>query len=178
MHIKWVFKHFRPQSKGYIYILAALWITGLILGIILSCVCSQNANSILYGAMLAEPSPLYLLCVCVLPVAFSAIAFASPLNWLAYIAVFLFAVSHSFCAATIYTAVGSAAWLLRPMLLFAASCTSVLMWWLLLQNNAGRHAGKKIRFAILMSCIVCIVDLFLISPLVGDFTKVLLEGFA
>lgn len=171
MHSKWVFKHFYPWSGRRVRLLAALWILGLLVGIILCSISSYDAAGMLYNAISTSPAPLGLFLVCVLPVVFTAIALTSPLFQLSYLVVFLSAVSHGFCGIMIYIAQGNVAWLLRPLLLFSASCTSVLMWWLLLQSKTKSYLHKNIRLAGVMSCFIYIVDLFLVSPFVGDLAK-------
>lgn len=173
MHSKWVFKHFRAQSNKQCCLMAFLWGAGLLFGILLCILSPYETTDILYGVIGTKPSLLSLLLVCMLPVVLSAIAVCSPLFPIAYILVFLSAVSHGFCGTVIYLAVGDAAWLLRPIFLFSASCSSVLMWWLLFQANTGERLHKHIGFALCLSSLVYIIDLFLISPLVGDIAKVL-----
>jgi hypothetical protein len=74
---------------------------------------------------------------------------------------------------SISIAFGSSAWIIRPLLLFSSGCSSVLMWWLVLRGNAGRNYKKHICFAFFTSCLVYVLDLFLVSPFVGDLIKVL-----
>ena len=173
MHSKWVFKHFRTRSNKRIYLLASLWGVGLLFGILLCSLSHNDITNSLYDVICTKPLTLNLLLVCMLPVALTVISMCSPLFPIAYLLVFVSAVSHGFCGIAIYVAFGNAAWLLRPILLFSAGCTSVLMWWLLLQCNTGKHLRKCIYLALCLSCLIYIVDLFLISPLVGDLTKVL-----
>ena len=171
MHPKWVFKHFYPQSGRRVRLLAALWILGLLAGIILCSIGPYDAADILHSTVSVSPAPLSLFLICFLPVIFVAIALTSPFFLLSYFAVFLSAVSHGFCGIMIHVAQGSAAWLLRPLLLFSASCTSVLMWWLLLQSKNKSRLHRNIRLAGILSCLIYIVDLFLVSPFVGDLAK-------
>ena len=173
MHSKWVFKHFRSWSSRRIYLLALLWIAGLLTGILLCTLAPYDTVGIFYGVIGKKPSVLGLFFVSVLPVLLFTLAIRSPLIYLSALLMFFSAISHGFCGTAIYIAVGSASWLLRPMLLFSAGSTSVLIWWLLLQNNAVKRSIKNARFAICLSCLVYFIDLFFLSPLVGDITKVL-----
>ena len=178
MHTKWVFKHFYPRSDRQICIFAVLWVIGLLSGVLLCKHSSFDVSIIFFGAVNTDPLPLILFLICVLPATLSAFAFSCSLFPIACLIVFSVALFQGFSGTLIYMSVGSAAWLLRPMLLFSASCTSVLMWWLLLQSKSGRLIYKNIRFAFVFSCITFLIDLFLVSPLVSDLTKVLLEGVA
>ena len=171
MHSKWVFKHFSYCARSRILHLFALWLTGLLIGILLCSSGSLDHGAVLRSVVVGRPSPIGLLLVCVLPVALTVIALRSPLIAVLYPAVFLNAVSHSFCGSVIYIAQGSAAWLLRPMLLFPSCCATVLMWWLILQSESKYCNHKNTRFAFIASGIVYIVDLFVISPFIGDLSK-------
>lgn len=171
MHSKWVFKHFRPRSGRQVGFLAALWMVGLFAGIALCSLGSFDSAALLRSAVSVAPTPLGLFLTCVLPIALIAIAFTSSLFGLAYITVFLCAASHGFCGIMIYFAQGSAAWLLRPMVLFSAGFTSVIMWWLILQSESKSRLHNNVRLAGVLSCFVYIIDLFVISPLVGDLLK-------
>lgn len=171
MHSKWVFKHFSCYARSRILLLFALWVTGLLVGILLCSFGSLDHGAVLRSVVVGRPSPIGLLLVCVLPVALTVIALQSPLIVVLYPAVFLNAVSHSFCGSAIYIAQGSAAWLLRPMLLFPSCCAAVLMWWLILQSESKYPNRKNTRLAFIISGIVYIVDLFVVSPLIGDLSK-------
>ena len=173
MHSKWVFKHFRPRSGKRSTYLVLLWVIGLVLGVLLCSLTPCDTAAILFGALYTKPSVFGLLLICVLPVVLAAISVCTSLFGFSYLVVFLSAVSRGFCGTAIYMAVGNAAWLLRPLLLFSTGCTSVLMWWLLLHADTGRRLSKRIGFSLGLSCFVYIIELFLISPLVGDLAKVL-----
>lgn len=171
MHSKWVFKHFYPRPKRQLYILAALWTFGLLAGVLLCNLGLNDSAGVLLGAALTAPSPLGLFLVCMLPVTLTAIALVSPLFVLAYIIVFLGAVSHGFCGIMIYMAQGSAAWLLRPMLLFSSSCISVLVWWLFLKSEMKGHLHRNIRLVCILAFFIYAIDLFIVSPFVDDLAK-------
>lgn len=173
MHTKWVFKHFRPRAGKRNFFLVLLWDIGLVLGVLLCSLAPCDISDILFGAIYTKPSVFGLFLVCVLPVALTAISVRTSLFWFSYLTVFLSAVSRGFSGTAIYIAVGSASWLLRSLLLFSASCTSVLMWWLLLQADTGRHLRERMRLSLGLSCFVYIIELFFISPLVSDLVKVL-----
>lgn len=171
MHSKWVFKHFSYCARSRILHLFALWLTGLLIGILLCSSGSLDYSAVLQNAVVGRPSPIGLLLVCVLPVTLTVIALQSPLIVVLYPAVFLNAVSHSFCGTAIYIAQGSAAWLLRPMLLLPSCCAAVLIWWLILQSKSKYPNRNNARLAFIISGIVYIVDLFIVSPLIGDLSK-------
>ena len=173
MHTKWVFKHFRPRAGKRNFLLVLLWGIGLVLGLLLCSLAPYNNSDIIFCAISTKPSAFGSFLICVLPVVFAAISVHASLFGLSCLAVFLNAVSRGFCGTAIFEAVGTAAWLLRPLLLFTTGCTSVLMWWILLQNNTKRRLQKRIFFALCLSCFVYIIELFFVSPLVGDLAKVL-----
>lgn len=171
MHLRWVFTHFQPRSCRPGRSLVMLWTLGLLIGILLSCLASYDFTETFRLLFATEPGPLQLFFVCVLPVASVAITLSSSLYVFSYIAVFFCAVSHGFCGSAIYVMLGSSAWLLRPILLFSAGCTSVLMWWLLLQNETQSRFYRNIRIAGILSCLILFIDLFIVSPFIGDLAK-------
>ena len=173
MHSKWVFKHFRPYESKRNLVLILTWCGGLLAGVLLCSHASYNYANIVYGAIHTCPSLPGQLVVCVLPVTVSALAVYLPLFPVAYILVLLSAVTHGFSGMAIFMAVGSAAWIVRPMLLVSSSCAFVLMWWLLLQRDAGSRTYKPVCLALCLSCLIGILYLFFISPFIGDLTKVL-----
>ena len=178
MHSKWVFKHFSPRRKGFLSSLITLWILGILLGVALSIFAANDASKAFLGIVSASPTPYGLLLAYILPVGLAAAIFAELFVWVIYLVVPLMAVLHGFCGMTVYLIAGDAAWLLRPMFLLVGGCTSVLVWWLVFQACSGKHLHRCFRPVLLLSCIVFLIDLFFISPFVGDLTKVLLEGFA
>ena len=173
MHSKWVFKHFYPGSNTRNIILALLWVGGLLIGVLLCALAPYNAKNILYGALHTRPTLLSLLLVCVLPLLLTATAVFTSLFPIAYALVLVSAIAHGFSGTAVYLAVGSAAWIVRPVLLFTASSTSVLMWWLVLQCKTRDRAYKSVCLALCLSCLIYIIDLFILSPFIGDLTKVL-----
>lgn len=178
MHSKWVFKHFEFQKKGHIPTLAMLWVLGLVTGIVLCGVSASNATNVFWDVLSTSPKPLGSLLVCLLPVSLVALLAVPSLAKLTYFLLPVLAVFHGFCGMCVYLAVGDGVWLLRPMLLFASSSVAVLVWQLIFRICAGRQLQKYICSTLLASCLIFIIDMFLISPFVGDLTKVLLEGFA
>lgn len=173
MHSKWVFKHFCPGSNKRNVLLAMLWGGGLLAGVSLCAYTPFATESILYGVMYAKPSLLSLFLIGVMPVLFTAVCAFTSLHPIAYVLILLSAITHGFSGTAIYLAVGSAAWIVRPLLLFTSSSTSVLMWWLLLQRNTRRGAHKQVGLALFLSLLVYLLDFFILSPLIGDLTKVL-----
>ena len=173
MHSKCLFKHFALLPRLRIQLLAVLWGTGLLVGILLSATCFRESTAVLRSALTVTTAPFLLFLTIALPVAVTAVALSTPLFTLSYPLVFFTAVCHGFCGILIYLAQGSSSWLLRPMILFSASCTSVLMWWLLIRNSKEKclSLGADIRLAGVLSCFIFVIDLFVISPLLTDLTK-------
>ena len=168
MHSKWVFKHFHTKSRGQLYTLAALWFLSLIAGILLCVFCSNDSAYMLDSA--TAVAPLGLLFVCVVPVVFTAFTLAFSLFCFTCLTVCISGLSHGFCGFLIYIEQGNAAWLLRPLFLFSATGASVLIWWLILQNEAKR-SHRKFLLAGTLSCLIYIFDLLVVSPFAGDLVK-------
>ena len=178
MHTKWVFKHFRPQGTRLFSGLAALWTLGILAGIALSVFSADHTGEVFWGAMAVQPSPLTLVLVCLIPIAFTTTAFLPSCAWLSYLSLTIFATFYGFCGMSVFLAVGNAAWLVRPMFLFVTGCTSVLIWRLVIQMHFKKRFHECIKSVLLLISLVVIFDLFFISPFIGDLTNVLLEGFA
>ena len=173
MHTKWVFKHFRPRAGEQNFFLILLWGIGLVLGVMMCAFAPYDILDIFLGVIYTKSTAFFLFLICILPVLFAGLSVRMPFRVLSYLPVFLIAVSRGFCGTAIYIAVGHAAWLLRSLLLFSATCTSVLMWWILLQADTGSPVSKQVRLSFCLSCLIYIIELFMISPLVGDLIKVL-----
>ena len=166
MHTKWVFKHFSVWQAKQVRTLSLLWALSILSGIVLCIFCQHNLTEALRS--LSAISPLGLILVCSLPLAFTIVGLVLPLFPSICIAVILSGFAHGFCGILIYIALGSAAWILRPLLLFSASCTSVLMWWLILKR---RVRYQELRLTGVVFCLFYFLDLFVVSPFVGDLIK-------
>lgn len=173
MHSKWVFKHFRPKTSMRNFRLILIWGIGLILGVLLCDTAPYNCTEMLYETISVKPSLLSLFLICVLPVSLSAIAVCLPFFPIAYLLLFLCSVTHGFCGTVVNLTFGSSAWIIRPLILFSSGCTTVLVFWILFQSHTGRCIKKNICLALTLSFLVCILDLFLVSPFLGDLINIL-----
>lgn len=173
MHLKCLFKHFSFYPRSRFYLLAALWGGGLLVGILLSPSRFFESATALLSALSVSPAPISLFLTIILPIAITAIAVSTPLFVLSYFSVFLIAICHGFCGITVFLTMSSSSWLLRPLILFSSSCISVLMWWLLLHNSHGanKNCAAEICLAGFLSCVIYIIDLFVISPFLSDLAK-------
>lgn len=171
MHVKWVFKHFSSRVQGRVPRLAIVWALSLLAGIFLCASASIDPYDT-FCAIFSEPPSLFgRFLVYALPVASVIGALHSPLFALSCIVVFLWGFSHGFCGFAICTAISDAAWLLHPLLLFSASCSSVLMWLIILRGRTKSCIHKIIRLAVILCCVFYSVDLFIVSPLVSNLSK-------
>ena len=168
MHSKWVFNHFRVLPRWHMRVLVLLWLGGLLTGILLCSVCADNLAELSRSAMIVSPSPFWLLFVCILPIAVTVVSVATPLYMLCYPLVFLFALFHGFSGILISAGVPGGTWLLRPMVLFSSCCTAILMWWLLLRGKNSNGHKRDIRLVCIVFCLVFFIDLFILSPFLGD----------
>ena len=150
------------------YALVVLWFFSLLSGILLSALSSGNAYHTFALTLFDSPAPFCLFLVCVLPVAITAIALQFPTLVPLYAIVILVGLSHSYTGTIVYFTQGSAAWLIRSMLLFSTGCSSVLMWWLILQSGAKRQFCKNLCLVGILICIVFVVDFFIVSPILRD----------
>lgn len=171
MHAKWVFKHFSSYAQGRVLYLVMVWALSLMAGILLCASASIDPYDTIQTTFSEPPSLVGRFFICVLPVASITAVLQSPLFVLSYLVVFLCGVSHGFCGFATYIALGDAAWLLQPLLLFSTGCSSVLMWWLISQGGAKSRIHKCIRPAVILCCVIYCIDLFVVSPLVADLSK-------
>ena len=173
MHSKWVFKHFLSLSKRHLQLLFLVWVAGLFLGMLLCATCNDQTAQLCTGVARAVANRFALVLVCLLPIVIVVIALFARLFFLAYPVVFLMAFSRGFSGFLVCMEQGSGAWLIRPMFLFSAGCTSVILWWLLIRNCNGRRLNfrKDIAIAIASLFVVNTIDLCFISPFLAGLSK-------
>ena len=171
MQSRCLFKHFSTHTKLPIYILCLLWICGLLLGIMLASYSDHSLTDTLHNALLTAPQFSSLFLVVAIPVSLTAVAVSTPLFALSYPLIFLIALSHGYSGISIYLIYGSCAWLIRPLILFSASCTSVLIWWLLICGCDSCNHKADVRLTTIIFSIIFIINLFVVSPLFDDLTK-------
>lgn len=171
MHSKWVFNHFRFRSEIQKLPLIVLWCLSLSAGIFLCTQSTCDLETLFVSLFAASPSFWCKLLVTTFSIGVAAVGFLLPGTVLYYLAVFLNGISYGFCGCAIYMAQGSAAWLLRMLILFPARFSSLLMWWFILQHRTAKDVSKCIRFVGVLICIAFVVDMFVVSPLLGDITN-------
>lgn len=171
MHSKWVFNHFSIRPKHHKRLLVSLWIVGLLSGMLLCAVGADRYSDIFLTAIVSRPAPLSLVLVSAIPVVLIIFSLITPLYAISYLTVFLFAFLHGFSGFLPAVCNIGGAWLLRPMFLFSASLTSVLMWWLLLSSRNQARLRTDILLISILLCVVFLVDLFVVSPFLGDLSK-------
>lgn len=178
MHSKWVFKHFLFRKKTPVLSLSMLWVLGIVIGVVLCCCSASNATNAFWDVFISSSKPFGSLLVCLFPVVLVALLSVRSLAKLTYFLFPVIAIFYGFCGMSVYLAVGDGAWLLRPVVLFTASCIAVLSWQLIFRVCNERQFVRHISLALFASCLIFIIDMFLVSPFVDDLAKVLLEGFA
>ena len=173
MHSRCLFKHFSTYKKLPIYILCLLWICGLLLGIMLASYQDHSLTDTLHSSMLTTPRLSSLFLVVAIPVSLIVVAVSTPLFALSYPLIFLIALCHGYSGILIYLIEGNCSWLIRPLILFSASCTSVLIWWLLFRNCNSRCSKRRsdIQLAAVISFVIFIINSFVISPFLDDLAK-------
>lgn len=159
------FKIFRISNyKLNIYVSIALWVLGLLTGILLLNTCGQGAN-ILFASANTKAS-LIMSLVTGLPAVICSVIFAYSLAPLCYPLIFGVGFNRGLCGMLVFSAFGSSAWLIRVFLLFSAAVSCTFMWWLLFRNVINnRQANKRLILrTVLFSLAISFIDVFIISP--------------
>ena len=142
------------------------WVTGLILGIVLSYRTDFIAS--LMRGILSEPvSIVGLFAVSLLPYFLTALAvFVSKPGWVPIIA-FCKAFCFGFCAAAMDRCFGSTSWLLRFLIMFSDIYTSPVLLWVWF--GCGKGEASKGRFLICGAALLLILamDYWFISPILA-----------
>ena len=171
MHLQCVFKHFSHRERKGVFLYIIVWITSLLVGILLCSASVQSSVDLFRDLFCVSPTVFGRVTICVFPIVIAASCFFPPLFVLSYFALASSGVAYGFCGCMIYLAWGSAAWALRPLLLFSAGSSSALMWWLIITRTTRIRMLNKIRCISVLSCVIFLIDLFVVSPIVGDLSK-------
>ena len=168
------FSYYRLQIPRKPYLLfAAVWIVGMALGTSLSAAASNSFSSVMRMAPQSPVSVVGLAVTVLLPFLLSAFAVYKDKPQALYVVCFIKIFHLMFSGFSIWSAFGSAGWLVRFLLQFSDICTTPILCWFSLNNIDGR----KIRWQrdLLISAgiymCVCCLDLLFISPFLALITE-------
>lgn len=157
---------FHMLLRSNLFLFSAVWIFGMITGICLVDAYDFNADIVGSSLITVRPLPIATLLITTLPVLIVGLSLLRGNPVACFVAVALVAVCRGFCGFVIFLSFGSAAWLIRVLLLFSGTCASVLMWWLMLRSTDSNHhrIKKHIIICVLSAFFVSAVDILVISP--------------
>ena len=170
MHNGFIFSRFLSRDKRRYAGLFVLWIVGLLLGIWLCVKNSADYNSIIYTALIQKSPLIYRVLLYSLALLIIALLCHRRRFTLMIPIPLLLSVSKGFAGMSLYMAMGTGAWVLRILFLFANGCISILIWWLILLscNNRQFDLKKSAILLLIIAIIVSIVDYSIISPFMAD----------
>ena len=154
-------------QRTCIYILACLWILGLLLGIY-TAVQSGDSFSLMMRGRDLTVSIFGLLLTVVLPFLLSAIAVYLSHPFLLLGIVFGKAFLFGYCCCGLLTVYGDAFWLIQPLLMFSdlLSLPFLMRFWL---RSFRQPEQLRIRSCLLLLVIpvaIAVVDICIVSPFV------------
>lgn len=147
-------------------VLAYLWLVGLLSGTVVSLLADTLLSSTMHAAIHGSMSIFGLLAALLLPLCFTAFAVYISRPSLVFPLVLLKAFLFSFIGAGLLTSFGTAAWLLRCLLMFSDSLVLPILWWTWLQCFSEdrctvlRCCAVSAIFVIVIGCF----DFALVAP--------------
>lgn len=159
-------KHFDAFGLTLHRKLELTWISGLVLGSLVSILSVDSFGSPIRVASFGSVSIVSLFAVTMLPLIFSAFAvYICRLGLLLPVA-FAKAFCFSFSAATFDICFGPAGWLAQSFLLFCSGATLPVLWWYWNRSIRSQKSGAFFQFGIsgIAAIIVSAVDYWLIAP--------------
>jgi len=166
MNTSFIFNRFVRSDHLRLYILSALWLLGLVLGMALGIATGGSGTQQLYIGLLCEPSLLPLVFLVAFPLIITGFALRFRLFTLTLPLLFIMSILRGFCCMFLFVQLGSGAWLLRCLYMFSGGCTSVLMWWLLFRHGVLPKPSLKtdLYLVCVLATLVITVDFLLFSP--------------
>ena len=163
--------HLSPKGcKESGFFLSFSWFAGLISGILLSFLCSNDTLKTFILAASEQPVTIHLLSVLLLPLLFSAAAVYTRNLWFLFLIAFLKAFLFSFTAASVSSLSSSGGWLIQMLLMFSDSLMLPVFWWYwhACLQQYGRPFMSRTAAVIFIASLICITDCFAIAPFLGN----------
>lgn len=147
------------HRKSRRFILASVWICGLLLGAVFSGFLSAELSSVMLSAVRSSVSLFGLLAVRLLPFLLSALLLYFSRSRLLYAVIFLKAFLYSYFGTSLLMTCHSAGWVLFGFLTFSDTLISPVLWFFWLRDiDAQSHASYRAHaigafFAVAVTCI-------------------------
>ncbi len=154
-----------PQARRGC-VLAAVWITGLVLGCILGMRTNEIYRYLMRSAAQSAVSIIGLLATAGVPFLFVYFSVYISRPKLIYLICFLKACSYSLTGMMILSVYGSAGWLVRLLLQFTESGAMILLCWFAcghLEGSREKLGTDTVICSVLLLCLGC-MDHCYVSP--------------
>ncbi len=170
MFFRVVMCRFRRLLRSDFFLFSSVWIFGIVIGICLADAYAFSAGAVASALIAVRPSPIATLLITMLPVLMIGVSLWKASSIVCFATIAIDAVCRGYCSFMTFLSFGSAAWLVRGLVLFSGACTSVLMWWLLLRRGGTdpRRFKKDMVICILSAILISAVDILGISPFLSE----------
>ncbi len=167
MRYRWHFNFLKKQLNRPDLQLSAVWLAGLLIGILLSSQMDRSIFTALRPILSERTSIIYHFAIVALPFLFAAYCIAIHKSKLLFFICFLKAVHFSFCGHLLYHAYGSAGWLVRFLLQFTEIFTMPILFAYCLRNISCGYdsAQRDLLICLILVAFMSCIDYFVISPL-------------
>jgi hypothetical protein len=148
------------------WVLAAVWFSGLVLGIFFFYRMSPSFVSLMRGLEISSVSIVGVLVSNLLPFLISAFAVYFHKIWLIFLLAFLKALVFGCSGGLITVAYGAAGWLVRWLTMFTDSiiCPALLYFWCRHTSGDHRLCGREVAGYFCFVAFVIWLDFSVVSP--------------
>lgn len=159
----------RRFRKGWRFLLAFFWCSGLLCGILVSFSAEDTFSSWMRMNKVGSVSIVSLLCVSLVPFLLSAFAVFISMPSLMLPVCFCKAFLFAFVSVGVMQAYGSAGWLIRNILLFSDCLTAPVLYlfWLRIISSPRRNRIWEGSFLCALLILIGSLDHRVFSPLVA-----------
>lgn len=163
------YNFYNPNRQFRILLLSCIWVTGLFAGFYYALHASTFLSSLMRSVAKSRLSIVGLLFTLSLPFFTSAFFLRLSKPMLILAVAFIKAFCFSCCSYSLTVAFGDAGWLVRSLLLFSSSCSTVILLWFWVRNLSCENEAIKADFLLCMIANVLIgcIDYIVVSPFVG-----------
>lgn len=150
------------MRRGHYVAVAAFWISGLCTGTLLAVRFDPVFSSMMRRISFGSVSIVWILMV-VFPFLITAAAVLYNKQFLIYICAFVTAIWAAFVGQSLRLFLGSAGWLLQPVMLFPLMLVYAVYCWFALRADKRSLANDLIVCLIICVCAV-VIDFYAVSP--------------
>ncbi len=162
---------FFPSSNNAKYTLCVpwifiLWLSGLVFGMLASMSHAADSAGVLDAIRKGSAAPASLILLTGICIVVPVISVVFHVSLLGYSFVFIQGFCRGFSGCVLFQLLDSGAWLVRGLLMFSVSATTVLMLWLLIRHCRGRRTSfvADICLVSFLAFAIILCDVLFISP--------------